>query len=202
MKLKIWELSLFVALVVAVVWGLLLEQRQAGLAERLVRLHVVAHSDADVDQALKLDVRDRVRAEVEPLLVGVSCRAEAEAEILARLPWILEVAEGAVAEFGGEYAVRVRLHWERYPTRVYAGFALPAGWYSSLRVEIGEAEGQNWWCVVFPPLCLEAARGPVAFEAMGLSEGEVALIVGDSAGYSVRFRVLEVMDGVRGWWSG
>jgi len=201
MKIRIWELSLFVALVVAVLLGLVLEQRQQGLAERLVRLHVVAHSDAAGDQELKLLVRDRVRAEVEPLLVGVSCRVEAEAEILAHLPRILEVAEEAVAASGGAASVRVGLTFERYPTRVYAGFALPAGRYRSLRVEIGEAEGQNWWCVVFPPLCLEAARGPAAFEAMGLSEGEVALIVGGD-GYTVRFRALEIMDGMRAWWGG
>jgi len=197
MKLKIWELSLFVALVAAILWGVLLDQRQQGLTEQLVRLHVVAHSDADLDQEQKREVRDRVREAVEPLLLDISCRVEAEAEILAHLPQIQEAAEGALGE--NAPPVRTVLAWERYPTRAYAGFTLPAGWYSSLRVEIGEADGQNWWCVVFPPLCLEAASGPATLEAMGLSAGEVALIAGGD-GYAVRFRALELVDGLRAWW--
>ena len=190
MKLKIWELSLFVALVIAVLWGVLLEQRKLGLSDQLIRLHVVAHSDEAADQSTKYEVRDRVYGLVLELLEDASTRAEAEARIAA---YLTEIQEAAGAP------VQVALTRERYPTRAYAGFTLPAGLYSSLRVEIGAAGGQNWWCVVFPPLCIEAARGPEALETMGLTEGEVALIASGDAGQQVRFRALELIDGLKAW---
>jgi len=197
MQLKIWELALFTALVLSVLWGALLEQQQQELSEQMIRFHVVAHSDGAADQDMKLDIRDRVRAKVEPLLAAAANRAEAEAEIEALLPTIRRIAEDAVADWGGAYTIAVSLTWERYPTRAYESFTLPAGRYRSLRVEIGEAQGQNWWCVVFPPLCIEAASGSYAMEAMGLTEGEIALITGDSHGHTVRFRALELIDGMR-----
>ncbi|MCL2562611.1 MAG: stage II sporulation protein R [Oscillospiraceae bacterium] len=199
MKLKIWELSICVALVIAVLWGALLERRQTELAEQLIRLHVVAHSDEVADQDLKLRVRDSVQAVTEPLLVGATNRAEAEAELTAHLPLIRAAAAEAVADWGGNYPVQAAFVWERHPARAYESFTLPAGRYYALRVEIGAAAGQNWWCVVFPPLCLEAAGGSESLEAMGLSEDEVALIAGGDRGHTVRFRVLEVVDGVRAW---
>ena len=151
---------------------------------------MVAHSDEAADQAIKYEVRDRVYDLIAPLLKDTATRAEAEAVIAAHLPEIHEAAG---------VPVHAALTWERYPTRTYGSFTLPAGLYSSLRVEIGEAVGQNWWCVVFPPLCLEAASGSVALEAAGLSEGEVALIAGSTNGHTIRFRALELMDGLRGW---
>jgi len=197
MKLKVWELALFVALILTILWGALLEHRQQGLSEQMIRFHVVAHSDEAVDQDLKLYIRDRVRAEVEPRLASIENRAEAEAEIEALLPHIRAIAEEALADWGGDSAVSASLTWERYPARAYESFTLPAGLYHSLRVEIGEAAGQNWWCVVFPPLCIEAASGPEALEAVGLTAGEVSLIAGDTPGHAVRFRALELIDGVR-----
>ena len=197
MKLKIWELSICVALVIAVLWGALLERRQTELAEQLIRLHVVAHSDEVADQDLKLRVRDSVQAVAEPLLVGATNRAEAEAELAVHLPLIRAAAAEAVADWGGNYPVQAAFVWERHPARAYESFTLPAGRYYALRVEIGAAAGQNWWCVVFPPLCIEAASGSYAMEAMGLTEGEIALITGDSHGHTVRFRALELIDGMR-----
>ena len=199
MKWKLWELSLLLALILTLLWGALLERRQQELSEQLIRLHVVAHSNGATDQSLKYYVRDRVRAEVEPLLASAANRTEAETALAAHLPRLAEIAEEAVTAWGIAYPVRANLTWERYPTRAYESFTLPAGLYRSLRVEIGEAVGQNWWCVVFPPLCLEAASGSAALEVAGLSENEVALIAGGSDGYTLRFRALEVIDGMRAW---
>jgi len=200
MKLKIWELSLLLALVIAVLWGALLERRQIELSEQLIRLHVVARSETAADREQKLHVRDRVRAEVEPLLEGTTSRAEALLRIEANLPRITAAAEQAIAEWGGDQeAVLATLTRERYPTRAYESFTLPAGRYHSLRVEIGAAGGQNWWCVVFPPLCIEAASGLEVLEAAGLTEGEIALVTGGDPGHALRFRTLELVDGVRAW---
>ncbi|MCL2368621.1 MAG: stage II sporulation protein R [Oscillospiraceae bacterium] len=187
MKLKLWELSLFVALVITILWGVLLDQRAQVLADNLIRLHVVAHSDTEADQAQKHLIRDRVRAVVEPLLESAASREEAEDLIRTHLPQIIQAAG---------YPVQANLTVERFPTRAYESFTLPAGLYSALRVEIGAGSGQNWWCVVFPPLCLDAAMGQEAMEAMGLTEGEIALI-SDESGYTIRFRALEFIDSLR-----
>ena len=197
MKLKIWELSLCVALVLAVLWGALLEQRQQGLSEQLIRLHVLAHSDSAMEQALKNDVRDSVRAVVEPILENAASRAEAEAKLAANLTQITEAAIGAVSARGETHPVRAVLTRELFPTRAYETFTLPAGQYSALRVEIGASAGQNWWCVVFPPLCLEAAVSSEAIEAAGLDETEVALITGEGKGVEMRFWALELIAGLR-----
>jgi len=197
MKLKFWEFSLFVALVLAILWGALLERQQIALAGQMVRLHVVAHSDGVADQMLKHYVRDSVWAEVEPLLAAATCRTEAEATITAHLSQITAAAGATIHDWGADYPVQASLTWERHPTRVYESFTLPAGRYHALRIEIGEARGHNWWCVVFPPLCMEVASGPDALEAAGLTESEVALIAGSDQGYTVRFRALELVDGIR-----
>jgi len=198
MKLKIWEISLFTALVVAILWGVLLDVRQQGLSDQMVRFHVVAHSDAAADQALKYAVRDQVYTEVLALLEGTATRIEAEARIAANLGRIQAAAETVA----GDVSVQTTLTRARFPTRAYETFTLPAGQYSALRVELGGATGQNWWCVVFPPLCLDAARGSVAIEAAGFCEDEVALLDSSETGSVIRFRALELADGVRalfGW---
>ena len=199
MKLKVWELALFMALVITIVWGFLLDQNQQGLEDKLVRLHVLANSDSPADQELKLYVRDRVWAELRLLFQGNETRSQAEAIIGENLDRIREIARQAVSDRGGNQTVNAQLVRERYPTRTYAGFTLPAGVYRSLRLEIGDAMGENWWCVVFPPICLEAAAGELelAMEAAGLTEGEIGLIIDGEQGVAVRFFVLEVFDGIR-----
>ena len=197
MKLKIWELALFTAFVLTFLWAALIGQRQADLSDRLIRLHVVAHSDCMDDQAMKLYVRDRILAEIQPLLNQAGCRNTAKARITENLPQITATAEHAVANWGSTHPVTANLLIEGFPTRTYAHFTLPAGQYSALRVDIGEAGGQNWWCLVFPPLCLEVATAPSDMSAMGLNEDEIALITGGEEGYALRFRTLEVLEGIR-----
>ncbi|MCL2843513.1 MAG: stage II sporulation protein R [Oscillospiraceae bacterium] len=198
MKLKIWELSLFVALMIAILWGVLLDGRQQGLSDQLIRLHVVAHSDSAADQELKYAVRDQVYTTVLPLLEGATTRIEAEARIAANLGNI----QAATETIAGDVPVQATLTRTRFPTRAYDTFTLPAGQYSALQIALGGAAGQNWWCVVFPPLCLDAARGSIAIEAAGFCENEVALIDSSESGYAIRFRTLEIADGIRallGW---
>jgi len=198
MKLKIWELALFTALTLTLLWGVLLDQRQQELESRLVRFHVLANTDSPADQALKLYVRDRVWADIRDLLQGSVCSVQAQAEIEEHLDRITDAARQAVSDWGGSHPVRATLIRERYPTRAYESFTLPAGVYSSLRVEIGAAQGENWWCVIFPPLCIQAAAGtPEALEASGFTADEIALISGVEDSYTVRFRALEIIDGIR-----
>lgn len=184
--LKNWEISLLLALGITLCAGTWAGARSEALSAGLVRLHVVAASDEAGEQALKLRVRDSVLACLEPRLEGARSAGEAAQRIAAALDEVRAAAE-AVSE-GREVAVT--LGREYYPTRDYGSFALPAGRYESLRVVLGEGEGHNWWCVVFPPLCLDAAGAREALDTLG---GDSAgLLTGEGGGVVLKFRLLEL----------
>ena len=168
---------------------------QQELSGKLIRLHVVAVSDSERDQAAKLRVRDEVLALLEPELRGITSRAEAEARISALLPAIEETARGVIPETA--LGVAASLGSEAYPTRYYDGFALPAGEYLSLRVVLGEGRGQNWWCVVFPPLCAAAAEGVAGVSGMGVLDDDGVALISEGDGYEIRFKILEIWGNVR-----
>ena len=167
-------------------------QSQEQLSEKVVRLHVLANSDSEEDQALKLTVRDAVLEEAERLLKRTENRGEAEGLLRGQLLELEQLANETVRNAGYEYPVTVKLEEVEFPTRTYEGFSLPAGEYLALRVLIGEAAGRNWWCVVFPPLCtVAAAEFPEIAENAGFSDAEIALITEETAGYVVKFKLLE-----------
>ena len=167
--------------------------------DTVVRLHVLANSDTEEDQALKLMVRDGVLEAAAPLVEGCTTQAEAVEALTAHLN-DLEAAALAVMESEGyDYPVTVLLGEEDYPTRVYESCAFPAGTYVSLRVLIGEGEGQNWWCCLFPPLCLSAATAKEdnedAFIQVGLTKDQYGIITETGkTKYKVRFKLLEVLE--------
>lgn len=168
--------------------------------ESVVRLHVLANSDSEADQALKLKVRDEILAYTSPKVIDSSSREEA-IEILQReLDNIKKIAKQVVKSEGYEYSVDVTLTLEDYPTRNYESMSFPSGEYVSLRVLIGKAEGQNWWCVLFPPLCLSAASEKAenedAFIAVGLNSDQYKIITEtNSTKYYLRFKILEAIKG-------
>ena len=168
-----------------------------GVYDGVIRLHVLANSDSDEDQALKLQVRDAILADCAGLLDGATTREEAAELVHAAIPRMEEVAKERLAALGCAADVHVTLDLERYPRRVYEDLALPAGEYLSLRVAIGEAMGQNWWCVLFPPMCLSAATAEreSACLAAGLTEGQYRMITDtDGAQYKLRFKVVEMAE--------
>lgn len=194
-KLKRWELCLLLAVAAAALLGARLGKEQDDLAEKVIRLHVVANSDSEQDQALKLKVRDAVLAEGGLRLTGLD-RAQAVDAWTAALPELGRVAADTVAAEGYDYPVRVTLGPDQFPTKRYADFALPAGEYTALRVELGQGQGQNWWCVVFPPLCLDAVSEHSAetLAQSGLTDSQVALVTGETEGYVVKFKAMELWE--------
>ena len=191
-RLKVWEIVLLIAVVVCLASGAAAMQSQEQLSEKVVRLHVLANSDSEEDQALKLTVRDAVLEEAERLLKRTENRGEAEGLLRGQLLELEQLANETVRNAGYEYPVTVELEEVEFPTRTYEGFSLPAGEYLALRVLIGEAAGRNWWCVVFPPLCtVAAAEFPEVAEDAGFSDAEIALITEETAGYVVKFKLLE-----------
>lgn len=158
------------------------------LSHRVLRLHVLANSDSEEDQALKLKVRDRILQEGAGLLDGVKTLEEAETKVEQAMPRLLEAAREEIAREGYSYTVSMELTQVPFNTRVYGDVTFPAGTYEALQIKIGEARGQNWWCVMFPSLCLPAAEDPAQLEDI-LTPGELDIVQGE--GYEVRFKVLE-----------
>ncbi len=193
MKLKKWELALIAALVFTFIMGAGLRKEQADLSEKLIRLHVVANSDSDEDQALKLKVRDGILNDVAAILDGVTSREEAVRLVEENLDEILSGARDVVLENGYNYSVTASISVEKFPTRDYDTFSLPAGEYTSLRVVIGSGCGHNWWCVIFPPLCVSAATD--AEEVFSsLSDEEMRLITEDGPEYVFKFKSIELLE--------
>ena len=127
------------------------------LSRSLVRFHVVGNSNSVWDQSVKLKVRDAVLAVTEPQLADVRTRAEAEDRLADLLPVIEETANAALTRAGAPYPAKAKLTHRYFPTKEYTGFSLPAGMYDAVTVTLGTGEGRNFWCVLFPPLCLSAA---------------------------------------------
>ena len=184
-KLKIWELALLMALCFSLCMGTWAQAKQTSLSGGLVRLHVISVSDDDNEQRIKLNVRDEVLSYISPKLDGVQSAAEAQAIIAAELDGIKAAAEKSAEG----RSVQVCLDEEYYPTRDYERFSLPAGRYQSLRVILGEGQGHNWWCVVFPPLCISAAEQEKAMQSM--SE-DMRGIVTEADGFQIKFRIIEL----------
>ena len=196
MKIKAWEAALIAAVIISLLAGSALGAQRV-LSEKLIRLHVVAASDSEADQQLKLKVRDAVLETADGLLTGAEDAKEAEKLLSGGLSEIEKAAETAVEDNGYSYPVAVTLGTESFPTRKYDTFSLPAGDYLSLRVIIGEGKGKNWWCVCYPPLCEKAA---VSFEDAGLSDKEVMLITGDTDSVKIKFFALELLQKLRDMW--
>jgi stage II sporulation protein R len=163
--------------------------------DAVIRLHVLANSDSEQDQALKLQVRDAVLSVTTEALEGCADRAEAERRLHALLPALITAAEQSLRESGCEDKVTVALGQEDYPTRNYDSFCFPSGEYLSLRVMIGEARGQNFWCVLFPPLCTEAANAKEELLESGFTQGQIKILTeADNPRYVLRFKALEVWE--------
>ena len=195
MKKRISALILIATLALGLLGCAVLQAGQRQLAAKLIRLHVVANSDSDEDQAVKLRVRDAVLQAAQPYVAG----PDAEGALAENLGALERAAEKALRSLGRENAVSVTLQNEAFPTRAYETFSLPAGVYRTLRVTIGAGAGHNWWCVVFPTLCTAASLDELetAAAAGGFSEGEVKLITGAEDGYVLKFRILELLEALK-----
>lgn len=202
--LRRWELALLLGVALAALLGAWLDKSQSDLADQVIRLHVLANSDSEADQALKLQVRDRVLEVAESYFQPGATREETEAILRTHLADLAAAGAETVGAAGYDYPVTASLeenYW--FPTKEYEDFALPAGEYTALRVVIGEGDGRNWWCVVFPPLCLGSVSEPAGQTALqaGLSQDQVSLITGEDEGYVVKFRAMELWEDFQHWLS-
>ena len=197
MRTYMWkklEIALLLALAATLLWGAASLHRQETLSRKMIRLHVIANSDSDADQSLKLQVRDAVLARATELLTQSADMTDAWLRLEDALSALEQTASAAC---GGAYPVRAELAETEFPLKEYDGFALPAGRYPALRVIIGAGAGRNWWCVVYPPLCTTACTDMerVAIDA-GLDGNDVKLIR-EEEGYILRFRAVELWQRLR-----
>lgn len=178
------------ACVVAIVWFAGVLADSARLREDILRLHVVAASDSQEDQEVKLQVRDAIIGSLQDGLQRLSSPEEAYAYVEQMLPQLKDAADRVLEEAGFSQRSSVTLERESFPVRHYDTFTLPSGVYHSLRVTIGEGNGHNWWCVVFPQLCMGATTEAFAQTAQDhqMSEGLTGALTGD---YEIRFWLLD-----------
>jgi stage II sporulation protein R len=206
MKVKtcVIEMGLLLLIAALLAWGTALERQQQRISDSLIRLHVVAASDSQEDQEIKLQVRDAVLSALEPILAGASDRSEAAALLEEHLSLLAQTANDTLLTLGSPDTASVRFARELFGTRVYDGFSLPGGYYDALRVEIGSAEGKNWWCVVYPQICTAATTEDQQTVAVmgGMESSDFAVLQQNSTEYQFRFKSLELLENFLGWFRG
>ncbi|MBO5936420.1 MAG: stage II sporulation protein R [Clostridia bacterium] len=190
MKLKAIDISVFVTLIICIIATVSFENDCKGIREEILRLHVIANSDSDADQQLKLSVRDAVLKAGETVFSGSEDIISAEGRIAENTGVLLNCAKQTIAELGYDYDVKIELKRSYFPTRVYDDITLPAGYYKAVRIIIGEGKGKNWWCIMFPPLCLPAARDNKETVSDFLTDEEMQIVTANHK-YEVRFWLIE-----------
>lgn len=160
------------------------------LENDVLRLHIIANSDTEEDQNLKLKVRDSVLTTVSKLYDDVTTKEEAKEITQNNLQLVIDTAQDVVKKYSKDYEVEARVTNKFFDTRYYDEFTMPAGMYDTLEIKIGEAKGKNWWCVMFPTLCVGASSKESMQE--DLSSDEYEVITGDD--YVFKFKIVEFFE--------
>lgn len=192
------KLMIFALLVAAAVMmcGFMPSGEDMEIYDDVVRLHVLANSDSKEDQAIKLAVRDAVLENISGITAGATDAESAAALISDNIGAVRDVAVRTLSSLGSDAPVSVTLSEEYYPTRNYGDVSLPAGKYTSLRVMIGSAEGQNWWCVLYPAICVSSAKANAVFKQTGFSTEQINILTdNEKPVYKIKFKLLELISG-------
>lgn len=199
-KLKISIILIFLLLIYTYICALgYVQAVSSNISENVFRLHVIANSDSKEDQNLKYLVRDSLLEYMNSICQNISTKEEAISLCKENIDTFKEIAINVIRENGYDYDVNIKLGNFNFPTKTYGDISLPAGMYDALRVEIGEANGQNWWCVMFPSLCfIDVSNGVVEEESKELLEenlnDESYSVISDSSSndVKVKFKILEL----------
>ena len=183
-----------IMLLVTLTVGAMPTEAEGEIYEDTIRLHILANSDSELDQELKLAIRDEVLKKYGQMLSAYNSVSEAKENISSLLTAIECDVESWIKDMGYEYGAKATLSEEWYDRREYDGFTLPAGYYSSLRIIIGEGDGKNWWCVMYPPLCMDIAteQAPSDDGFIDYTKEELALI--KNGEYQIKFKILEELS--------
>jgi len=186
--------AILMVLIAVLIIAITPTEAEGAVYEDTVRLHILANSDSEVDQNLKLQIRDFILEEYSSELSLCNSKAEAEEKITYLKDEICERVNFKIQELGFDYEASVKIDMEWYETRNYEDFSLPCGYYTSVQVLLGDAEGKNWWCVMYPPMCFDIATSDKVIN--GYTEAEATLIKGEK--YSVKFKLLELFSELSG----
>ncbi len=191
--MKRLEISVLLSIVFSVLLSICaLNTECSEIRSSVLRLHVLANSDSSADQELKLKVRDRLLEVSQGIYLHAKTKNDAIEATSENLSLLREEAQQVIASNGYDYPVSVLLEDCYFNTRTYGDITLPAGKYQALRVVIGEGAGHNWWCVMFPPLCISAASDDEAALSDVLSPEQMELVEGD--GYEIKFKCVELYE--------
>ena len=163
------------------------------LRQNVLRLHIIANSDSDADQQLKLKIRDEILRETDGLFENSKNLQEAQNTVCDNLKFFEEVANEVIAENGFDYTATASFGTSEFSTRYYDDFTLPAGEYQSLIITLGEAKGKNWWCVVYPTVCIPAAKG----ELNDTVSDDSAQIAKGGKRFIMRFKTVEIYEKIK-----
>ena len=188
--MKNFLFTVTVLLLLTMIIAVIPTESEAAIYDDTVRLHILARSDSEEDQAVKLEIRDRLLGKYGEELSSYRDADEAKEALSLMTERIAADVNAWLCEMGCDYTAEVVIDEEWYDTREYGDFSLPAGTYTSLRVLLGGGEGRNWWCVMFPPMCLDVATGG---GDDSYTDSEKSLITG--GGYKVKFKLLELASG-------
>lgn len=195
-KSRMIEISLAFALIVAVIFSVVgFEKECENIRNDVVRLHILANSDSEKDQQVKLAVRDALLNSGKDMFNGTVNVDNAEKCLKNQEQELIRIANEVLSANGFNYKAQVYLTEEYFTTRAYEDFTLPAGEYLALKVILGSGEGHNWWCVMFPPLCLPAASENTDIDAVFSENG--AEIVQSAAKYEIRFKIVEIIESIK-----
>ena len=169
-------------------------EKEGAIYRDTVRLHILANSDTEADQELKLTIRDKLLEKYGTKLSDSEGKDNAVATLTELESQIKRDVDAWIKEAGSEYECEIELGVEWYDTREYENFTLPCGYYTSARILLGEGDGKNWWCVMYPPLCLDLATedAPRDDAIIGYTKEEISLI--SKNGYNVKFKILELIS--------
>lgn len=172
------------------------------IQESVFRLHVIANSDSEEDQNLKYIVRDKVLDYINSISGNENSKEDVINIAKANINEIKKIAENAIKENGYNYSVKLNIGNFSFPTKTYGDISFPSGFYDALKIEIGEAKGQNWWCVMFPPLCfIDVTSGVVPNESKevikeNLSEEEYKLLSENRSDINFKFKIVEMFQNI------
>ncbi len=188
------EASVLVALIICCALNINSFSKQCdSIRDKMLRMHIIANSDSAEDQALKLKVRDAVLTAGEELFNGSLTADDAKEKISPQIEKLEQTALSVIQKEGFDYSVKVTVADEYFKTRVYDNaVTLPAGYYTAIKVIIGEGKGQNWWCVMFPPMCLPSATKECNIEDyLGTDESEIVM---SNEKYQFKFKLIEIYE--------
>ncbi len=185
--------SIVIALIFSIILNLVgFDTKCERIRNNVLRIHILANSDSDQDQKMKLEIKDCILLASNGILNEAMSKEEAILAASKKLSTFEDIAQKVVKSYGKDYPVKVEIEKTYFDTREYEDFTLPAGQYDALRVLIGKAEGKNWWCIMFPTLCIPAAKSKSSIEAV--TNKSTAKITENYKNYKVKFKIVEIYE--------